>query len=581
MLEETENDISGKFGEAEKLLRETKSIFDNGDYVATIDKATEAIEVGAKALAAFYEKGLSFAIRSSESMISNLQGMDIDSSSLKEILEDAKKSYAEKEFDSAGNIVVRLKEAVSELAKEHSNKISELIEIIQSLIEEARGMGAQVTDAEQKLEEARKNFNAESLAASLDCVTEAETLVRSAKENRIKDISEMITRADKLIEDARFLHAPVSEAEEYLEAARGAFDSEDYSSAIENIDSAISSANAARDEQIQRALSLQEKMKGEVSQTAELEVVNETEPTETFEELPEEVEEKVEPKEEVEIEEGIKVCPKCGGEPNYVEQYKRYYCYTCSEYVEPEMKKVEEPEMKKVEEKPEPVAEAKIEEGVKVCPNCGGEPNYVEQYKRYYCYTCSEYVEPEVKKVEERKTESVAEGKIEEGGKVCPKCGGEPNYVEQYKKYYCYTCSEYVVPVEKKEEKKTEPEKSKAEAQGKVCPTCGGEPNYVEQYKKYYCYTCSEYVVPVEKKEEKKTEPEKPKAEAQGKVCPNCGGEPNYVEQYKKYYCYTCSEYVVPTGKKSSEHACPSCGKEATYVEQYKRYYCYACSNYV
>lgn len=27
-----------------------------------------------------------------------------------------------------------------------------------------------------------------------------------------------------------------------------------------------------------------------------------------------------------------------------------------------------------------------------VCPNCGNEANYIEQYKRHYCYTCKEYL---------------------------------------------------------------------------------------------------------------------------------------------------------------------------------------------
>ena len=192
-----------------------------------------------------------------------------------------------------------------------------------------------------------------------------------------------------------------------------------------------------------------------------------------------------------EVDEG-KVCPKCAGEPKYVEQYQRYYCYTCNEYVEP-VEKTEGvvTDSEKVPE--EPAEETKEDVAAKACPICGGEPKYVEQYQRYYCYTCSEYVEPmdrdqlasEKEKIPEDATDKE---KDEEATKVCPKCGGEPKYVEQYKRYYCYTCNEYMEPTEKEE--KTGEEKT----EGRACPDCGGTATYVEQYDRYYCYTCSKYL---------------------------------------------------------------------------------------
>jgi ribosomal protein S27AE len=302
-----------------------------------------------------------------------------------------------------------------------------------------------------------------------------------------------------------------------------------------------------------------------------------TQPSETFEaeeELLMEVEEKVEEAEKLTPTELAKVCPNCGGDPTYVEQYQRYYCYTCSEYIEPIEKTIEE----EIEEVKEPIPT----ELAKVCPNCSGEPTYVEQYQRYYCYTCSEYVEPVEKGVEEE-PRVIEKPKPTIVTKVCPNCGGEPTYVEQYQRYYCYTCSDYVEPVEKKVEEKPKPViKPKPMKVTKVCPNCGGEPTYVAQYQRYYCYTCSDYVEPTEKGvEERPKAVAKPKPSKVAKVCPNCGGEPTYVEQYKRYYCYTCSTYVEPVQKKPSVAKCPTCGGESTYVEQYKRYYCYTCSKYL
>ncbi|UCG68493.1 MAG: hypothetical protein JSV09_11860 [Thermoplasmata archaeon] len=553
----SQDDSMPEFGEVERLLMETKSVFDSGDYVTAIDKATEAIDAGEKALNSFFGVGLSFVIRSTEIMISNLQDMDIDASSLPEILNNAKESHENQEYGSAGSIVGDLKEAMNELYRQQNERISELIEATQSQIDDAKELETDVSDAEKKLQEARDFLAVDALAKALESMRESDTLVKSAKEKRVSEVSVVISKAANIIEEASYLNAPVSEAEDLLESARAAFDGRNYNLALEKANTASEVANAARDEQIQKALSIQEKMKPKASEIAESEVpisagVEEAEEVEM--EFTTEV--KKEEVAEVKPAEISKVCPTCGGDPTFVEQYKRHYCYTCSAYVEPVEKKEE-------------VAAAKPAEVSKVCPTCGGDPTYVEQYKRHYCYTCSAYVEPVEKK------EEVAEVKPAEVSKVCPTCGGDPTYVEQYKRHYCYTCSAYVEPVEKKKEVAV----TKPAEVSKVCPTCGGDPTYVEQYKRHYCYTCSAYVEPVEKKKEAKpAAAAKPK---EAKVCPTCSGEPTYVEQYKKYYCYTCSAYVEPVEKKSSANTCDTCGNEATYVDQYKRYYCYTCSKYV
>ena len=80
------------FSQAEKLLLETKQIFDTGDFLSTINKATEAIEIGTQALKSFYGMGLSYAIESCESMILDVKEMGIDASGAEELLSKAKKN---------------------------------------------------------------------------------------------------------------------------------------------------------------------------------------------------------------------------------------------------------------------------------------------------------------------------------------------------------------------------------------------------------------------------------------------------------------------------------------------------------
>ncbi len=66
-------------------------------------------------------------------------------------------------------------------------------------------------------------------------------------------------------------------------------------------------------------------------------------------------------------------CPKCGNPGTFIEQYQRYYCHGCKEYLETE---------EGVEEEPVRMS----------CPTCGEEADYIEEYGRHYCYACEHYL---------------------------------------------------------------------------------------------------------------------------------------------------------------------------------------------
>jgi ribosomal protein S27AE len=475
--------------------------------------------------------GLLYAIESSESMIADVKEMGIDASEAEEMISKAKKTHESQNYEDAGALIGDLKDVLSELEEQLAQKTSEFIEIIQSNIDSGKKIKADMSEAESTLNKAKVQLSEESKLAALSTARQSDSKAKAAIENRVVDISDLIVTARKSIDEAKYLNAPVSEAESFLDEAQKEFDDNNYIKAESDANSAIQTSNKSRDEQIQRAIRYKEKIS--IDSDGASTAVAEGEGA-----LAQETELQKKPSAE---EMAQKVCPTCGADATYVEQYDRYYCYTCSAYIEPVDRDSTEAE--------EGAGAAEPEIG-KVCPKCSGEPKYVEQYQRYYCYTCNEYVEP-VEKTEAAVSETAPEGPAGEkeedvAAKVCPTCGSEPKYVEQYQRYYCYTCSEYVEPVEKaqltsEEEAPAEDtaEQSSEEEAAKKCPKCGGEPKYVEQYQRYYCYTCSEYVEPVEK-EEKAEEEEK----TEERTCPDCDGTATYVEQYDRYYCYTCSKYI-------------------------------------
>ncbi|UCF07907.1 MAG: hypothetical protein JSW28_09755 [Thermoplasmata archaeon] len=426
------------FSEAEKLLIETKRIFDSGDYLNTISKATEAIDMSSKALNSVYGIGLSYAIRSSENMISDVKNMDLDASNAEEILKEAQEIFENQDFSEAVSIMGDLRSKMGDLEDQMAEKITDFMETVQSRIDNAKALDADVSSAQSKLDEAKKLMESDSRLSALNSVRQAENLAKAAYDSKVQNVSDVIAKAESAIEEAKFLNAQASEAEDFLESARKSFDDKDYVQAIENANSAISSAHQSRDEQIQKAISIREKLKEGTAPTAAAETPVAEEQA-AGDEVAKVAQEQATEEKEAKVEEPVlkpkkeekKYCPKCGGDASYVEQYDRYYCYTCSVYIEPVDKvavKAKEPEAAKA-----PVAAKAKEEAAKVCPKCGGDPTYVDQYQRYYCYTCSEYIEPVQKKVAVKPKEP-----------TCPDCATKGTYIEQYNRYYCYTCSKYI-----------------------------------------------------------------------------------------------------------------------------------------
>ena len=103
--------------------------------------------------------------------------------------------------------------------------------------------------------------------------------------------------------------------------------------------------------------------------------------------------------------EEAKVCPNCGTEPIYAEEFGKYYCFSCNDFIEPQKKGI----LQEVQE----IAESKPSEEV-VCPSCGKSPTYIEEYDRYYCYSCNEYLEP-IKKDQEKQLDVLVKEPTEEG----------------------------------------------------------------------------------------------------------------------------------------------------------------------
>lgn len=109
-------------------------------------------------------------------------------------------------------------------------------------------------------------------------------------------------------------------------------------------------------------------------------------------------------------------CPTCGGQLRFVQEYDRYYCDNCEDYKvpvhppepttpqpppsqqstqqyqqpqnQPAQQSRQQPQQPTQQSSPSPPKE----ENKKICPTCGNEARWIEEYERYYCDNCQEYI---------------------------------------------------------------------------------------------------------------------------------------------------------------------------------------------
>ncbi|UCE37992.1 MAG: hypothetical protein JSW00_01770 [Thermoplasmata archaeon] len=79
----------------------------------------------------------------------------------------------------------------------------------------------------------------------------------------------------------------------------------------------------------------------------------------------------------------------------------------------------------------------------------------------------------------------------------CPSCDRRATFIKENNRYYCFSCNKYVTskePGEKEEEREAQPEPEIKETAEYLCPKCNQKAAYIQQYNRYYCYTCNFYL---------------------------------------------------------------------------------------
>lgn len=133
-------------------------------------------------------------------------------------------------------------------------------------------------------------------------------------------------------------------------------------------------------------------------------------------------------------------CPYCSLELKKIDPYDEFFCENCDQYIHRHLLGI--PQKDRV---------------VVICPNCKGEPQYLYEYGRHYCHTCKTYLsEDELKSkripLKFKRTPAPPPPEfylsppplMHTESYLCKQCNNELQFIDQYHRWYCYNCGEYI-----------------------------------------------------------------------------------------------------------------------------------------
>jgi hypothetical protein len=199
------------------------------------------------------------------------------------------------------------------LKDEQKTKLQERIKDVESNLAEAKRIGTNIGSAESIINQAKISLENNQLIKCAEDLKKIQVLMGEAGKDRKAVIKESMTFVEEVIKKAQEIGANVEAPSELLEKAKEFFDDEEYQQCMHNTIEAEEMTTELIQKQVDKALLLKKFLKERYKEVAT------TKPSESlkFQELKKE----------------DNTCPTCKNPSQYIEEYKRWYCYNCQKYI--------------------------------------------------------------------------------------------------------------------------------------------------------------------------------------------------------------------------------------------------------
>jgi len=301
------------FSELTSMLSQAEEIYKTGDYERLLEHMENLLFSGETTLKKSQEVSLSLAILSSQKWLDSAKDIEMNVEDAKELLLRARRNFHDGEFQDANNAIIKFKDLIPDFKKEQKDRLLEMIKDVESHIEEAKNIGTNVIPVERIISEARTTLESDLIIKSAELINKAQVLIGEVGEERKSVISETMSFVDRIIEDAKGIGADIEAPLKHMEKAKAFFDNKDYQMCMHTTIQAEEMATELINKQVEKALALKKSLEDRYRAVV-------TAPYKTKE--PESV-----------VSEEEKICSGCGKPATYIDEYRRWYCYSCQKYI--------------------------------------------------------------------------------------------------------------------------------------------------------------------------------------------------------------------------------------------------------
>lgn len=256
-------------GRSEDLLDQARMRFEERNFERAIAAADEAAALTRSNAETLHRSAWAYAILSCQRLIEDCgkAGREVDEAAA--LLLDVKKAFRTNALAAQPDLLAKLEEVSRNLYSQEIQRARQEIYRVQEVIGQVANTGANVVLPDEALNRARDALRRNDHLLAIQLAGEAERISNETLQSRIREIEGSIPLTASMIAEARNVGADVSEAEKWLEKAKGAAAEKEYVLAAELVKRSERAAMQSQHHQIEKAMELRRRQVEKAQQLIE------------------------------------------------------------------------------------------------------------------------------------------------------------------------------------------------------------------------------------------------------------------------------------------------------------------------
>jgi DNA-directed RNA polymerase subunit RPC12/RpoP len=247
------------FEEGSDLLKKMQSNFREGNLENTISRGVSGAGLIEDLSIRFEMVRRAYVIYAFRQLIADVKDSGIDVGDVEEFVLSAAEHFHAGETEELDGVLEDISKRAKELQSVQAEKLKEMIADVEEFIDQSRDLGVESEEARDLLHKAEAAFESKTYKKVGYYASKAKKSAETAREDRIRGISDALLFVKTILEDTREIGADVSEVEELYEDAKVAFEDKKYMKCKTLIKEVEQTALERQDAQIKKAMQLRKR----------------------------------------------------------------------------------------------------------------------------------------------------------------------------------------------------------------------------------------------------------------------------------------------------------------------------------